>query len=443
MNPQADNTVDPLKRGLNPSTSNRPDGGQLNVPSRPGSLDDIDDSAFNIGEEKPQIVRVAPSAPTQPATPIILPAAPAPLPSPAPAIPVQAPQAQPPAPAPTVASSTTPASAAPQPVPLQFPAAAPAISSLPPVTQVATPPAPTVQSMPAPTAPPPSSAMPPSSPPPIPQSVPPQLASEQPKIPPMPVTPIEFTPEPTLINPPAPAAAQAPPATSATYQSATPHTSNDLIERIDETPQQNSRDIETLIEHNHRLHRLKSFASFLVFCAGVIIAAFLINQYIFQSYYVDGTSMTPTLQNDDRLIIDKVEHTIANLQGKSYIPQRGQVVVLDSSIVGFNGRQEQLIKRVIGLPGDTIIIKDGVVIVKNKQNPDGFDVTRQLGLNLQPTFVESPQEWTIDENHVFVMGDNRVENGSYDSRAFGPIEANKIVGRLWARILPFDKAQVF
>lgn len=266
-------------------------------------------------------------------------------------------------------------------------------------------------------------------------------------MPPLPVKPMEPTPEPQSVSfePETTAPATAAPANAnpASYQPAGPHIASDLIERIDETPQQNSKDIEALIEHNHRLHRLKSFASFLAFCAGVVIAAFLINQFIFQSYYVDGTSMTPTLQNDDRLIIDKVEHTVANLQNKPYIPQRGQIVVLDSSIVGLNGRQEQLIKRVIGVPGDTIVIKDGVVTVKNKQNPDGFDVTRSLGLNLQPTFVESPQEWTIDDNHVFVMGDNRVENGSYDSRAFGPIEADKIVGRLWARILPFDKAQVF
>lgn len=249
----------------------------------------------------------------------------------------------------------------------------------------------------------------------------------------MPVTPIEPI-EPT---PTSPVAFQPQPTPTG------PHAERAIIEHIDEKPQQNSRDIEALIAHSHRLHRLKTFASFLVFVAGVVIAAFLINQFVFQSYYVDGTSMTPTLQNDDRLIIDKIDHSIANLQGKAYIPQRGQIIVLDSSIVGLNGHQEQLIKRVIGLPGDTINIQNGVVTIKNKDNPNGFDVEKQLGLTLQPTFVESPQQWTIQDDQVFVMGDNRVENGSYDSRAFGPIDADKIVGRLWARILPFDKAQVF
>ncbi|HSW80973.1 MAG TPA: signal peptidase I [Candidatus Saccharimonas sp.] len=261
-------------------------------------------------------------------------------------------------------------------------------------------------------------------------------------VPPMPVTPVE--------PPPIPQPKQAPQPTQATPVAFQPpatqyaqHTQATVIERIDEKPQQNSRDIEALIDHNHRIQRLKTFASFLAFAAGVVVAAFLINQFVFQSYYVDGTSMTPTLQNDDRLIIDKVEHTIANLQGHSYVPQRGQIVVLDSSIVGLNGHTEQLVKRVIGLPGDTVSINNGVVTIKNKENPNGFDASKQLGLTLQPTFVDSPQEWTIDDSHVFVMGDNRVENGSYDSRAFGPVETDKIVGRLWARILPFDKAQIF
>jgi signal peptidase I len=249
-------------------------------------------------------------------------------------------------------------------------------------------------------------------------------------------SPSTLAPQPRATTPPSPPSVVA-------YQPPTKHVAAELVERIDETPQQNSKDIEALIEHNHNIHRLKSFASFLIFVVGVVIAAFLINTYIFQSYYVDGTSMTPTLQNDDRLIIDKVERSIAGVQGKPYIPQRGQIVVLDSSIVGINGRDEQLIKRVIGLPGDTVIIKDGAVTIKNAQTPDGFDVNDKLGLKLQPTFIDSPLEITIPDGQVFVMGDNRVENGSYDSRAFGPVDAKKIVGRLWARILPLDKAQVF
>lgn len=257
----------------------------------------------------------------------------------------------------------------------------------------------------------------------------------------------DVTPGPVvpLEQPKVPKATDATPATTVSYtpQATSQNTMKAITERIDETPQQNSSDIEELIAHQHRLKRLKSIASTLLFIAGVAAAAFLINSFVFQSYYVDGTSMTPTLQNDDRLIIDKVEHTWSNLQGHAYIPQRGQIIVLDSSIVGVGGRNEQLIKRVIGLPGDTVVVQDGTVTIKNKDHPDGFNVDKSLGLNLAPTFVAAPITITLTENEVFVMGDNRIENGSYDSRAFGPIDASKIVGRLWARILPVDKAKVF
>ncbi len=266
-------------------------------------------------------------------------------------------------------------------------------------------------------------------------------------LPPSQAAPVDRPVPPVYVTPVAPPPVATPPipTSSVSYQPGLGDSTSSpaKAERIDEKRQQNSSDIEGLITHQHRLKWLKGIASIIAFGAGVLVAVFLINQFIFQSYYVDGTSMTPTLQNDDRLIIDKVERTWAELQGHKYIPQRGQIIVLDSSIVGVSGRQEQLIKRVVGVPGDTVSIKDGIVTIKNQENPDGFDINKKPNINLQPTFAASPIEVTIPEGQVYVMGDNRVENGSYDSRAFGPIESSKIVGRLWARLLPLDKARVF
>jgi|GEM_PF-146832 len=227
-------------------------------------------------------------------------------------------------------------------------------------------------------------------------------------------------------------------------QSSMSHLPDDIANRINEKPMQNSGDIMRQIKHGLDGNRVKSVLSFIVFIVSIFAAAFLINQYIFQSYYVEGTSMTPTLQNNDRLIISKVERTIANVQGKPYIPERGQIVVLDSSIVGLNGQHEQLIKRVVGLPGDRVHIEAGTVTITNAAHPDGFDVTKSLGLtNLHATYTDEPIDLAIPEGHVYVMGDNREQGGSYDSRAFGPIEGNQIQGRLWGRILPIDKAQLF
>ena len=197
-------------------------------------------------------------------------------------------------------------------------------------------------------------------------------------------------------------------------------------------------------EKHSRFDQFKPFATIVIFIAGIILAAALINQFIFQSYYVDGTSMTPTLQNNDRLIIDKVERTAAHLQGKPYIPERGQIIVLDSSLVDQVGHSEQLIKRVIGLPGERVVIgTDGVVRVVNTDNPGGFNVNESLGLDLQPTYVETPLDVTVPEGSVFVMGDNRGPGGSFDSRAFGPIASENIEGRLFARIFPFNNTEIY
>lgn len=195
---------------------------------------------------------------------------------------------------------------------------------------------------------------------------------------------------------------------------------------------------------SQRFAGAKTLLSILLFIGSTIITATLINQFIFQSYYVDGTSMTPTLRDNDRLIIDKVERTFATAGGKHYIPARGQIVVLDSSLVDQSGRSEQLVKRVIGLPGDTVnITGNGTVTIKNSQNPSGFNVNESLGLSLEPTYVDSPVSITIPENQVFVMGDNRGPGGSFDSRSFGPIDTSKIQGRLLARIFPFNATGFF
>jgi signal peptidase I len=336
-----------------------------------------------------------------------------------------------------------PAQLAPTPLPAPLPAPIP-IAPAPPITPIA--------------APQPTGAVP-------------QMADVMPpqKVPAVPtLNQVQAIPAPApVVQPPAPISAPQPPVISqpssgfdpsaipvhasstpespiASFSTPVTHLPEDIANRISEHPMQNSSDIMRQVKHGIDGSRIKGILSLLVFAAGILVAAFLINQFIFQSYYVEGTSMTPTLQNNDRLIISKVEHTLATIQGKPYIPNRGQIVVLDSSIVGLNGQKEQLIKRVVGLPGERIHIESGTVIITNAQNPNGFDVTKQLGLtNLQATYSDGVIDITVPQGQVYVMGDNREQGGSYDSRSFGPIDGNKIQGRLWARILPLENAQLF
>ena len=177
--------------------------------------------------------------------------------------------------------------------------------------------------------------------------------------------------------------------------------------------------------------------------AAIVLAVFL-NFFVFQSYYVDGESMSPTLHTQDRLIISKVERSLANAENTPYVPVRGQVLVINGKVSpSTESSAPHLIKRVIGLPGDRIIIVNGKVLIYNDSNPSGFDVDEALGLKLEPTYSATPINAVVPAGHVFVMGDNRAEGGSYDSRSFGMVDTTLIEGRLWARVLPLSSGRVF
>lgn len=181
------------------------------------------------------------------------------------------------------------------------------------------------------------------------------------------------------------------------------------------------------------------FFSNLVLIVGALIFALLINQYVFQSYEVDGNSMEPTLQNKDRLIIWKLPRTWSLMTNKPYQPNRGDIVVFHKP----NGSSEQLIKRVVGLPGERVLVKDGVVTVYNSQNPGGIRPDEQeYGKNLAIT--NGYVDVTVGPNEIFVCGDNRIPGASLDSRsALGNVPLDKVVGKLVLRLYPFNKMDTY
>jgi signal peptidase I len=170
------------------------------------------------------------------------------------------------------------------------------------------------------------------------------------------------------------------------------------------------------------------------------LIAILLNTFVIQSYQVDGESMEPTLQNNDRLIVDKIPRTIARIDGHQYVPQRGDIIIFNiDSIPGFVG-QKQLIKRVIGLPGERVVVKDGHITVYNSRHPGGFnpDTSGAYTPN-QPT--TNDVDLVLANNQLFVCGDNRPN--SEDSRYFGPINTNQIVAKLMLRILPLSGVKAY
>jgi signal peptidase I len=186
----------------------------------------------------------------------------------------------------------------------------------------------------------------------------------------------------------------------------------------------------------HRI--LNTFSTIGVLLLAPIIAI-LLTAFVFQSYQVDGPSMQNTLHNNDRLIVWKLPRTWARITGHQYVPKRGDIIILtESGLSNYGDTQDtkQLVKRVIGLPGDHIVIADGEITIYNKQYPKGFDPDKTLpyGKDGAIPSTDNNLNITLTSTELFVCGDNRGD--SLDSRIFGPIQTSQVIGQLVARIYP-------
>lgn len=187
----------------------------------------------------------------------------------------------------------------------------------------------------------------------------------------------------------------------------------------------------------------RSIASTIAILLIAPVVALFLTAFVFQSYQVDGPSMETTLSNSDRLLVWKVPRTWARITGHDYIPKRGDVIIFTERDLSEFGSDagKQLIKRVIGLPGERVVVKDNTVKVYNKEHPNGFSPDKTLPYGKAIRDTNGSSEVTVPKDRVFVMGDNRTN--SLDSRSFGPVAANDIVGKLVMRIWPLGDAEKF
>lgn len=195
----------------------------------------------------------------------------------------------------------------------------------------------------------------------------------------------------------------------------------------------------------HKQSGLRDFISFIGVLAIAGLLALTLILFVFRSYSVDGPSMETTLQHQDKLIIWKMPRTIARITGNQYVPGRGDVIVLSESNLTACGQsgEREIIKRVIGLPGERVVVKNGTITVYNQAYPNGYQPDNELPYNKDGhiPYTSGDIDTLLAANEVFVSGDNRPE--SCDSRHLGAITTDQIVGKLVIRLLPANHIKLF
>ena len=152
-----------------------------------------------------------------------------------------------------------------------------------------------------------------------------------------------------------------------------------------------------------------------------------IRYYVIQPFFVKGSSMEPTFQDGDYLIVDELSY---HFRG----PERGEVIVFRYP----QDPKQFYIKRVIGLPGETIRVADNQILIKNNENPKGFFLDESIYLSIG---TSGNVEKTLENNQYFVIGDNR--DHSFDSRRWGELENDLIIGKVLFRVWPIESASAF
>ncbi|MFH1667798.1 MAG: signal peptidase I [Candidatus Komeilibacteria bacterium] len=193
------------------------------------------------------------------------------------------------------------------------------------------------------------------------------------------------------------------------------------------------QEIEDLnIEDNNNDERgAESVKSFIFEIVKVLIISLIIiipiRAYVVQPFYVDGDSMEPNFSDGQYLVVDEISYRFKE-------PQRGDIVIFHPP----NNPKVYYIKRMIGLPGEVVDIKDGVIRVFAKDSTEALIIDEQKYLSADFQLRPSENDHVVlADDEYYLLGDNR--QSSLDSRRLGPINANLIKGRVVLRAFPFDE----
>lgn len=178
----------------------------------------------------------------------------------------------------------------------------------------------------------------------------------------------------------------------------------------------------------------KTLASFLEIVEIIIIAVaavFIVRTFLVQPFLVSGASMSPNFSNGDYVLVDELTYRIRP-------PERGEIVVFhDPEDYG-----TYFIKRIIGLPGETVLINNNTVTVFNASKPQGFALDESyLPAGTVTSISGGSNRYVLSSSTYLMLGDNRPN--SFDSRSWGPLSVKGIVGLVRVRLWPLDAFQAF
>ncbi len=175
-------------------------------------------------------------------------------------------------------------------------------------------------------------------------------------------------------------------------------------------------------EAKRRSSPLRGALEWVAILVGAVVVALVIKTFLFQAFYIPSVSMEPTLKVKDRVIVNKLSYDFHDVH-------RGDIVVFKSPPGEESATVKDLIKRVIALPGETVEAHNGRVLINGQTLEEPYLVDGVTTGEMEPH--------TVPAGHVWVMGDNRPN--SKDSRFFGSIDEDLIVGRAFIRVWPLPK----
>ena len=174
-----------------------------------------------------------------------------------------------------------------------------------------------------------------------------------------------------------------------------------------------------------------SVVEWLAVIVGAVGLALIVKVFLLQAFYIPSLSMYPTLHEGDRVLVNKMSYKLHDVH-------RGDIIVFERPASESSSNIPDLIKRVIGLPGDKVSFENGSVYINGQRLDEPYlpDGTTTTGANA-PNKCPPSDPCVVPDGTVWVMGDNRGD--SKDSRYFGPIPQSSIVGRAFITVWPFNR----